>query len=160
MVDHLDSLLKFGLELHDGFADHDWASLDVFLEVIEAGGQREEGPAFLDDFENTDGDDILGPSVLRLIFLGSVVEEVMAAEDLVTGFGIDEVIEGEDDAVSRMGIWDQLPGRAPEIGPGEFWRSKETVESTLGDTNSEEMFEETKNIGGSRRREWHSDGEH
>jgi len=59
LVDHVNGLLNFGLELHNGSTDFDWAGFKIFLEVVEARSQRKEDPAFFDDFENTDADDIL-----------------------------------------------------------------------------------------------------
>ena len=88
--------------------------------MIEPVAEWQTGPASLDDFKQPHGDDILRPGVFGLILFGGMVKDVGTAEDLLTRFGVDIVIQGHQQAAIGQRIVNHLPKPLPQSLPGNL----------------------------------------
>src|ERR671918_1009622 len=130
-VQHFGRLRHFGLK-GDGFTGFfrcDLLRIDILSQKIKSERQRQTAPPALDDFQQTDGNDILRPGIGGLIKLGGMVMKETAAEDLASGFVIDGIIECYQQPALNGGLWDEAPEELPQTLPRHFWRSHEGVKT-------------------------------
>ena len=87
-----------------------------------------------------------------------MVEDVGTGEDFLAGFGVDEIVQGDEQSALGQGIWNHLPHAFPEPCPRQFGRVHEGVEAAPVHVELEKDLQRSEQIGGARRSEVGDDG--
>ena len=74
-------------------------------------------PATFDALEQANEDHILGPRIFGLIGLGGMIEDISTTKNLSACFGIDEIIQGDQQTAIRFRVRNYAPQSRPQFGP-------------------------------------------
>ena len=80
-------------------------------------GKGQTRPTTFDTLEQAKENHILGPGIFGLVGLGGMIEDVSTAEDLFACFGIDEIIQGDQQTAIGYRTWNHIPQLGPQFGP-------------------------------------------
>ena len=82
--------------------------------------KRQTRPATFDAIEQAEENHILGPGIFRLVGLGGMIEDMSTTENLPACFGVDEIIQGNQQTAICFRTWDHIPQPGPQSGPWEL----------------------------------------
>jgi len=118
--EHINGLIELGLKGELVLAHSDLLFFDFLFGVIEPVSHREASPSAFGLNQQASGNNVLSPRIPGLVLLGSVIEEPMAAENLLPCLWVNIVIECDKDSALGKGLRDCIPGGFPQFAPGKF----------------------------------------
>jgi hypothetical protein len=72
-------------------------------------GKRQTRPATFDALEQANENHILGPGIFGLVGFGGMIEDMSTTENLSACFGIDEIIQGDQQTAIGYRTWNHIP---------------------------------------------------
>lgn len=112
---NVNSLLQFGLKqgVLSGNLHIFRLRLDGFSGQIETVGKGETSPTPFDEFQDTGQHHILCLGILGLVCLGGMIKDGRTAEYLFACFGVDEVIQCDEQTSIGQWFWNHTPQGGP-----------------------------------------------